>query len=197
MKKIVPDNAILIPKESDLVFSGVIFDVYQWPQTMFDGSKATFEMLRRPDTIQVIAVKDGKLVMVNDEQPNRKAQIHFPGGRADREGESWLDAAKREMREETGMTFKNWRLVLVQQPLIKVEWFVVWFLAMDFESQGEQDLDNGERITVEPTDFETVRSFAFDPENAAMSYAMFMFSKFPDIQTVMAAPEFQGKEVDF
>jgi ADP-ribose pyrophosphatase YjhB (NUDIX family) len=197
MKKQLPHNAILIPKNAQCVFNGVIFDAYQWPQAMFDGSMATFEMLRRPDTLQVIAIKDGKLVMVNDEQPNRKAQLHFPGGRADHEGESWLEAAKREMREETGMTFKNWKLVLVQQPLIKVEWFVVWFVATDFEDQTEQELDNGEKITVEPTDYEAVRKLAFDPENAAMSYAMFMFSKFPTQQAVLDAPEFQGQEVDF
>ncbi len=196
MKKIVPDNAILIPDNAELVFEGKIFDVYQWPQAMFDGSTATFEMLRRPDTVQVVAIKDGKLVMVNDEQPNRASQLHFPGGRADHDGESWLSAAQRELKEETGMTFSTWKMILVHQPLIKVEWFVVWFMATGFESSGAQTLDNGEKITVELCDYDQIKSFAFSPENAAMSYAMSMFNLFPTIEAVQNAPVFTGKEIE-
>ncbi len=36
-----------IPPNAKRVFKGIIFDVYQWQQKMFDGSKETFEMLKR------------------------------------------------------------------------------------------------------------------------------------------------------
>ena len=83
MKKTVPDGAILIPDNGTKVFKGNIFDVYQWPQTMFGGSTKTFEMLWRPDTVQIIGVKDDKIVLVKDEQPGRSVRTHFPGGRTD------------------------------------------------------------------------------------------------------------------
>lgn len=56
MRKYVPDGAKLLPKEAKKVFSGVISEVYQWPQELFDGTTATFEMIKRPDTVKIVAV---------------------------------------------------------------------------------------------------------------------------------------------
>lgn len=56
MRKYVPDGAKLLPKEAKKVFSGVISEVYQWPQKLFDGTTATFEMIKRPDTVKIVAI---------------------------------------------------------------------------------------------------------------------------------------------
>lgn len=45
-----------IPSHAVKVFSGVIFDVYQWQQELFNGETATFEALRRPSTVVIIPV---------------------------------------------------------------------------------------------------------------------------------------------
>jgi len=197
MKKTLPADAILVPGTAAKVFTGKIFDVYQWPQKLFDGSTATFEMLRRPDTIQVIAVKDDQVVMVHDEQPNRTRELSFPGGRAD-EGEdaSWLDAAKRELLEETGLSFKSWKLLAVYQPVPKIEQFVAWFVATDFAGEQPQQLDAGERITVQPMPFQEVRDVIFDTGNPMLSYAKSLFLDFETLQDVLQAPPFAGQEVD-
>ena len=60
-----------VPSQAKRVFKGIIFDVYQWEQELFDGSKQTFEMLKRPDTVEVIAVKDGSILMSRQSQPNK------------------------------------------------------------------------------------------------------------------------------
>jgi len=44
MRNIIPKNARLVPEEAKLVFKGIIYDVYQWEQKMFDGTFSTFEM---------------------------------------------------------------------------------------------------------------------------------------------------------
>jgi len=117
---------------------------------MYDSSSETFEMLKRPDTIKVIAIKDNKIVILNQKQPDSEQSFYdLPGGRHDYEDESELDAVKRETLEETGMTFKNWRLIKVEQPYAKMDWFVYLFLATDFENQQDQKLDSGEKIKVE------------------------------------------------
>src|SRR5258708_6669738 len=121
MRNIIPKTARLLPPQAKRVFKGVIFDVYQWPQKMFNGSFETFEMLKRPDTIQVIAVKDDKIVVLEEEQPDRGPFFGLPGGRNDHEDESELEAAKREVREETGFTFKTWKLLDVKQPHAKID----------------------------------------------------------------------------
>ena len=60
-----------IPPDAKKVFSGVLFDVYQWEQKMFDGSVATFEKLKRPDTVVVFPVlPNGRIILTEQEQPN-------------------------------------------------------------------------------------------------------------------------------
>ena len=49
----------------------------------------------------------------------------------DAEDESELEAAKRELREETGLVFKNWKLVEVSQPFSKIDWLVYTFVASE------------------------------------------------------------------
>ncbi|PJC53414.1 MAG: hypothetical protein CO029_02850, partial [Candidatus Magasanikbacteria bacterium CG_4_9_14_0_2_um_filter_41_10] len=70
-----------IPEQAKKVFSGVIFDVYQWEQELYDGSKATFERLTRPATLQVIAEVDGRIAMSDEEQPAKGRFLSLLGGR--------------------------------------------------------------------------------------------------------------------
>lgn len=195
-KKIIPEHSILIPEKAKLVFKGVLFDTYQWQQDMYDGTTATFEMMKNFDYVQIVAVKDNKLVIINDEQPHRGMHTHFPGGRADHAGETWLEAAKREMREETGLSFKSWRLIAVYQPSSVVEQFAVWFLATDFEEEVPQQLDGGEKITVVLKPFEEVRAMIFSSDSPTMTYAMPLFWHFNTMQHLLDAPEFKGMEVE-
>ncbi|MBR3230956.1 NUDIX hydrolase [Candidatus Saccharibacteria bacterium] len=160
MRKYTPDDTVLIPKNAKLVFSGKIFDVYQWPQELFDGTTETFEMLSRKDTVKIIAIKDGKIVITRQKQPRKKWFYDFPGGRNDSPKENELDAAKREMAEETGMVFRSWRLIEARQPFVKIDWMVYTFLATDFVAQGSQNLDGGELIEVEEVSFAQLKKLA-------------------------------------
>ncbi len=158
MRKIIPRNARLVPKEAEKVFKGIIYDVYHWKQKMFDGSLSTFEMLKRSDTIKAIAIKDEKIVITRQMQPNSKEFLDIPGGMHDVDDEDEFTAAKRELQEETGLVCKNWRLISIKQPHNKIEQFVYIFLAWDVIDQTEQKLDNGERISVELVSFEKFKS---------------------------------------
>jgi ADP-ribose pyrophosphatase len=146
MRNTIPNNAVTIPSKAKLVFKGVIYDVYQWEQTLFDGSTATFEMLKRPDTVKILAIKDDQLLILEQEQPNQRRFYDIPGGMHDHEDETELEAAQRELLEETGMKFKTWKLLSVKQPHRKIEQFVYIFLAMDFIESVEPNVDDGEKI---------------------------------------------------
>lgn len=134
-----------IPPQAKQVFKGVIFDVYQWEQELFDGSKATFEMLKRPDTVEVIVVVGDKLLLQEQEQPMMAQFLSLPGGRVD-SGEDPLAAAKRELLEETGYASKDWEHWLSFEPYQKIEWSIHWYIARGCKKKQEPHLDPGEKI---------------------------------------------------
>jgi len=188
MRNVIPKEASLIPSNATCVFKGVIYDTYQWQQKLFDGSEKTFEMLRRPDTVKVIAVKDDKLVVLEQEQPNHAPFYDIPGGMHDNEQESELEAAKREMLEETGLTFKTWRLLEVTQPHNKIEQFVYIFFATDFESESEPHLDAGEKIEVRLLDLHDVKAMLDSPKNRYLPKEI--LNKVNNIEELVALPQY-------
>lgn len=196
MKERIPIGAKLIPAHAKKVFSGKIFDVYQWQQTMYDGSESTFEMLKRPDTVEVIAIKDGKVVVLEEEQPNSPNSYYaLPGGRHDVPGESALQGAKRELLEEAGLTFKNWRLVGVIQPFFKCEWFIYFYLATDLEDEvPHQPESDGEKITVMTKTVAEIKTMLKSDKKGHLPAEL--FDQLNTVEDILALPEFVGQEVD-
>ena len=141
-----------IPKDAKLVFKGQIFDVYQWKQTMFDGSYETFECLKRPNSVEVIAVQGGKIFVCEQEQPGRPSFYSLFGGRFD-EGEKPLEAAKRELLEESGLASDDWELLSKYDPVSKIEWNVYMFIARKCKKINEPKLEAGERISAKKVGF--------------------------------------------
>lgn len=154
-----------IPANAKKVFSGVIFDVYQWEQEMFDGSFATFERLKRPDTVVVVPVtKDGQILITRQEQPGKPPFIGLAGGRVD-PGELPLSAAHRELLEETGYkTNQSLELWSEVQPVGKIDWTVYTYVARGCERVADLHLDAGEKITVEAVSFDEFVKFALEPD---------------------------------
>lgn len=137
-----------IPKNAQRVFSGVIFDVYQWEQEMFDGTTQTFEKLKRPDTADVIAItKDKKIVITHQAQPGSEFFFSVPGGRID-EGEDPLSSVKRELLEETGYGGGIWELNSTSTPFHKIVWTLYTYIAKDVELIAATHHEAGEKIEV-------------------------------------------------
>lgn len=156
-----------IPKQAKRVFKGVIFDVYQWPQKMYDGSIATFEKLKRPDTIQIIPVVGNKIVIAKEQQPDGWNRHGFIGGRVE-PNETPLNAAKRELLEEAGLKAKSWTLYKVSEPYQKLVWHIYFFIAHDCKKIAEQKLDNGEKITTKEVTFDQFIEYVGDHKSFAI-----------------------------
>jgi len=141
-----PKSQQPIPDDAKKVFKGVMFDVYQWEQELFDGTKTTFEKLKRPDTVVVFAVlPDGKILLTEQEQPGKDSFIGATGGRVD-EGEDILTAAKRELLEESGYEASEFVLWDAQHPTSKIDWVVYTFVAKGLKKVSDIHLDAGEKI---------------------------------------------------
>lgn len=143
-----------MPPHAKRVFKGVLFDVYQWQQKMFDGSEATFEKLKRADSVGIIPVTpEGKIIITEEEQPGRDKFLSIPGGQID-DGETACAAAARELREETGYIVDELRLLTAEQPSSKIDWAVYVFVGINCRKAGDLELDAGERITPRPVTFD-------------------------------------------
>ena len=144
-----------LPEGSKKVFEGVIFNVFQWDQKMYDGSTEVFERISRADTVEAIVVsKDGKLLIQKQQQPDRDDWfLSSVGGRVD-QGEEPLVAMKRELKEETGYSSDDWELLSKHCPSSKLMWYIYTYIARDCVETHEQDLDAGEKIEVMEVDFD-------------------------------------------
>lgn len=145
-----PKSKQPIPENAKRVFKGVVFDVYQWEQEMFDGTKGIFEKLKRKDTVVVFPVlPNGKIILTEQEQPGSDPFIGATGGRVD-EGEDILIAAKRELLEESGYEADEFILWDSQQPTKKIDWVVYTFIAKKLKKVADLNLDAGEKIKLLP-----------------------------------------------
>src|SRR6187551_1248303 len=130
-----------IPDHAQKVFKGQVFDVYQWEQEQYDGSKRTFEKVKRPDTVIVFPVlPNGKILLTEQEQPGKDPFIAATGGRVD-EGEDILTAAKRELLEESGYEAEEFILWDAQHPQSKIDWVVYTFIAKGLKKVADLHLD--------------------------------------------------------
>ena len=179
-----------IPNNAKRVFKGEMFDVYQWEQELYDGSSATFEMLKRQDTAGTIAIVDDKIVILKDEQPHRGMTLTFPSGKVE-PGEDWLTGAKRELLEETGMAFADWKLIYVQNNIPRMEYSNLYYLAQNLTSRGEQKPDPGEKIEVILKDFDEVKKLC-DDENEYVRFAKPVFDRVNSLEELVALPEYDS-----
>lgn len=153
MKIKVPKSRQPIPKQAKRVFKGILFDIYQWQQKLFDGSVTTFEKIKRPGTVMVLPVTDkGKIILTEQEQPIEGKFIGALGGIVDR-GEKVFAAAQRELLEESGYKAKTWILWDAVQMINKIDWPVYTFIAKDLVKVQEMTPDAGEKIKLIPVGF--------------------------------------------
>ncbi len=149
-----PQSSQPIPKNAKCVFCGILFEVWQWQQKMFDGSVKTFEKLKRPDTVVVVPItKKGKIIIIKEKQPRKKPILTLPGGRIDND-EHPLKAAQRELLEETGYKAKKWQIFEAFQPVSKIDWAIYIFIARGCEQVQDPTPDEGEKISIKILDFD-------------------------------------------
>lgn len=134
-----------IPSDAKLVFNGVVFDVYQWEQEQYDGTKKIFEKIKRPDTVYVLPVtQKGRVLISYQKQPDSDPYYGFLGGRVE-ENEDISIAARRELSEEGGISVDTLELWKSFQFLPKIEWAIYIFIGKGL-SYHDCQLDSGEKI---------------------------------------------------
>lgn len=92
------------------VYEGKLVKVNRLDVTLPDGKSAVREAIRHPGASAIVPVdENGYVTLVRQYRaPIASVLLEIPAGKLDYKGEDRLEAAKRELREETGLTAENW-----------------------------------------------------------------------------------------
>lgn len=84
------------------IFEGKVITLQVDTVRLPDGNTATREVVRHPGAVAVLALHDGKMLVVDQfRQPMDRCEIEIPAGKLE-PGEDPMEAAVRELEEETG-----------------------------------------------------------------------------------------------
>lgn len=135
---------------SKLYFDGNILHVYKDDILLPNKEKATREYIKHIGAVCVIPVtKDGNVIMERQfRYPVNSVISEIPAGKLDSKDEDRLEAAKRELREETGYTADKWVDLgeYLPAPAYSDE-RISMYLAADLH-KGSNDLDEDEFLDV-------------------------------------------------
>ena len=128
------------------------------------GREAEFQVLDAPDWVNVIAITPERDVLLIRQYRHgtREVTVEIPGGTVD-PGESPLEAAKRELAEETGFEADAWEACGVVEPNPA---FLTnrthTFVAHGAKRTGPQRPDDHEEIEFELFPLERIPELLFD-----------------------------------
>jgi ADP-ribose pyrophosphatase len=131
------------------VFEGPVFSVQSGVLDEPGGVRARRDIVRHSGSVAVLPVHDdGRVILVRQHRcAFAKNLIELPAGRIDK-GETPLQAAKRELREEVGLGARRWERLLrtIPSPGFCDETVTLYRATGLFESKAEPDPDERIRI---------------------------------------------------
>lgn len=146
-----PSNKWELTRKGEAIDLKLFQARFDWYLNKRTGKEEKMVFVDADDAVCVVALdKTGKVILVRQFRFGvEKDTLEAPGGLVD-EGETPLDAAKRELEEETGYTGGEWTfLQTVQSNPVFMNNQIHQFLAVGVEKTKNLKLDNGENIEVE------------------------------------------------
>ncbi|MDD3416389.1 MAG: NUDIX hydrolase [Lachnospiraceae bacterium] len=145
-------------KESALVFSGKMLQVYDDTVILPDDKTSTREFVRHIGAVAVVPItEDGKVIMERQfRYPIDAVVREIPAGKLNTKDEDRLSAAKRELLEETGIWADEWIDLGKYYPAPAYsDEMLTLYLARGLH-EGVQKLDEDEFLDIERIPFTDV-----------------------------------------
>ena len=136
--------------ESEDIFHGVILHVKRDTVMLPNGNTAPRELIRHVGAVCVVPITEDNKVFVERQYryPIDQVITEIPAGKLDFMGEDRLEAAKRELWEETGITADTWIDMGLYYPAAAYsDEKITMFLARGLHL-GEQHLDADEFLNL-------------------------------------------------
>ncbi|MCF0142980.1 MAG: NUDIX hydrolase [Parasporobacterium sp.] len=157
---IMQDESLLIEKQaaSENVFNGVMLNIFKDTVDLPNGHQSTREVVRAIGAVAVVALReDGCIAMERQfRYPLNRVIDEIPAGKLNSKEEIPVEAAKRELMEETGILAAKWTDLGKFHPAAAYcDEVLTLFLAEDL-SYGEQKLDEDEFLNFEFVPMEEV-----------------------------------------
>jgi ADP-ribose pyrophosphatase len=129
---------------TDPVFQGKFISLQVDTVKLPNGDTATREIVKHPGAVAVLAVKDNKMIVVEQyRKPIEKSLIEVPAGKLEQDEEP-LAAARRELEEETGYYCENLSYLCSFYTAPGFSDEIIHLYAADHLEKGQANPDEGE-----------------------------------------------------
>jgi len=152
--------------DRELVYKGSIIDFYKDTVLVPNGNVVKWDYIHHKGAAAVVAVNDnGELLMVRQyRNALDRYTLEIPAGGLNDKDEPTLDAAKRELEEETGYYTENLELLITIRTTVafcneKIDIYLAKNLI-----PSKQNLDEDEFISIETYTLETLIDKIFSGE---------------------------------
>lgn len=137
--------------KSETVYEGRVISLIKDTVTLPNGDTATREVVTHRGGVGVIAEdENGNILFVKQfRYPYKEVVLEIPAGKRDSLDEDPLECGKRELKEETGATAKNFYSLGSLYPTPGYCGEIIWIFAAKGLELGNQHLDSDEFLNVE------------------------------------------------
>lgn len=138
-------------KTSEMVYDGNFLKLYKDRIILPNGEESGREYIKHVGAVAMVALTDDNKVIIERQYryPVRRVVTEIPAGKLDSYEEDRLEAAKRELREETGITADSWEVIGDYEPVMAYSDERITIYLCRGLHKGSQELDEDEFLNIE------------------------------------------------
>ena len=150
--------------KSEKIYKGAIINLRRDKVTVQGGTSYREIIEHKGGAVIAALTEDNKLVMVRQyRKPADKVMLEVPAGKID-PGEKPLDAAVRELKEETGYTAAKVEFLTQFYPSVGYSEEVLYLYLCTGLTPGETNFDENEAIDIEEVELDRLFKMAMSGE---------------------------------